>query len=253
MKHRKIAPVLLLTSATLLLVACLPGIVGGCMDLLTLGKPDEAPIGHVELELGSQEEMDPGRMFQKLALERNMQLIPVTNREATMTKEQVFSAVEEQMGAYDFFQWFDYTQRTAEPHLAMDPEDSDNYAIIWAVDYASKEPYHNLFLHVDDATGAILKIDYYTHEELYPAQEQRHIFENWTNSYFERLGLGMDSAYVRSLDVTWTQQSSEKDSLRVNCYMQEIQYGLVTVSFTVKPGGFYISFSGSQEGMQWEK
>lgn len=253
MKHKKIAPILLLTAAILLLVACLPGIVGGCMDLLTLEKADMAPIGHVELQLGSRGEIDPGRMFQKLALERNMQLIPVTNREATMTKDQVFSAVEEQMGEYDFFQWFDYTQRTADPHLAMDPEDSDNYAIIWVVDYASKEPYHNLFLHVDDTTGAILKIDYYTHKTLYPAQEQRDIFEEWTSTYFERLGLAMSSDYVQSLDVSWTEQNSEKDSMRVNCYMQEIQYGLVTVSFTVKPGGFYISFSGSQEGAQWEK
>lgn len=253
MKHRKTAPILLLTAVILLMIACLPGIVGGLMDLLTLEKPDEAPITQIELQLGTQTEIDPGRMFQKLALERNMQTIPVTGREATMTKEQVFSAVEEQMGGYGFFQWFDYTQRTAEPQLAIDPEDSDNYAIIWVVDYASKEPYHNLFLHVDDTTGAILKIDYYTHETLYPAQEQRDIFEEWTNTYFERLGLGMDSEYVRSLDVTWTEQNSEKDSIRGNCQMQEIQYGLVTVSFTVKPGGFYISFSGSQEGVQWEK
>lgn len=253
MNHKKIGIILLLTLAVLILVACLPGLVGICMDFVTLKKPDTAPINAIELNLGTAEAVDPGRMFQKLALERNMQLIPVTSREATMTKEQVFSAVEEQMGEYDFFQWFDYTQRTAEPQLAMDPEDSDNYAIIWVVDYASKEPYHNLFLHVDDTTGAILKIDYYTHEELYPAEKQRYIFEDWTNTYFERLGLGMDSEYVRSLDVSWTEQNSENDSMWVNCYMQEIQYGLVTVSFTVKPGGFYISFSGSQRGVQWEK
>ena len=253
MMHRKIAPILMLTGAILLLVACLPGIVGGCMDLLTLEKANMAPIGHVELQLGSREEIDPGRMFQKLALERRMQLIPVTNREAAMTKNQVFAAVEEQMGEYAFFQWFDYTQRTAEPQLAIDPEDSDNYAIIWVVDYACKEPYHNLFLHVDDATGSILKIDYYTHEALYPPEEQRYLFEEWANTYFARLGLGMDSEYVRSLDVSWTEQNAETDSLRVNCDMLEIQYGLVTVSFTVKPGGFYISFSGSQEGMKWGK
>lgn len=247
MKHRKTGAILLLTAAILLLVAGLPGITGCCMDCLTLEKPDSAPIGQIELQLGTREEMDPGRMFQRLALERNMQLIPVTSREATMTKDQVFSAVEEQMGEYDFFQWFDYTQRTAEPHLAMDPEDSDNYAILWVVDYASKEPYHNLFLHVDDTTGAIVKIDYYTHETLYPAQEQRDIFEGWTNTYFERLGLGMTSDYVQSLEVR-TEESKEKDSMAVHYHLQEIQYGLVTVSFTVKPGGFYISFSGSQEG-----
>lgn len=252
MRHRKTGAILVLTAAVLLIVACLPGIVSRFMDLLTLEKPDSAPIGQIELQLGTREEMDPGRMFQRLALERNMQLIPVTNREATMTKEQVFAAVEEQMGEYDFFQWFDYTQRTAEPHLAMDPEDSDNYAILWVVDYASKEPYHNLFLHVDDTTGAILKIDYYAHGTLYPAEEQRDIFEGWTNTYFERLGLGMTSDYVQSLEVR-TEENKEKDSMAVHYHLQEIQYGLVTVSFTVKPGGFYISFSGSQEGVQWEK
>lgn len=252
MKDRKTGAIALLTLLLLLLVACLPGIVGGCMDLVTLEKADTAPIGHIELQLGTREEIDPGRMFQKLALERNMQMIPVTDREAAMTKDQVFSAVEEQMGEFEFFQWFDYTQRTAEPHLAMDPEDSDNYAILWVVDYASKEPYHNLFLHVDDASGAILKIDYYTHEELYPAQEQRDIFEGWTTTYFEQLGLGMTSDYVQSLEVR-TEERNEKDSMAVHYHLQEIQYGLVTVSFTVKPGGFYISFSGSQRGVQWEK
>lgn len=251
--NKRIGQILLLTAALLILVACLPGITGCCMDIMIHGKANTAPITQIELQMGSRTEIDPGRMFQRLALERNMQTIPVTSREATMTEEQVFSAVEEQMENYGFFRWFDYTQRTAEPQLAIDPEDSDNYAIIWVVDYARKEPYHNLFLHVDDATGSILKIDYYTHEELYPAEEQRDIFEEWTNTYFERLGLGMDSEYVRSLEVSWTEQNSEKDSMRVNCYMQEIQYGLVTVSFTVKPGGFYISFSGSQEGMKWEK
>ena len=244
--HRKIGWALLTTVAILLVVACLPGIVGDLMDLLTLGKPDEAPITQIELQLGNQTEIDPGRMFQKLALERNMQTIPVTDQEATMTKEQVFSAVEEQMEGYEFFQWFDYTHRSAEPQLAIDTEDSDNYAIIWVVDYASKEPYHNLFLHVDDATGAILKIDYYTHETLYPAKEQRYIFEEWTSDYFDRLGLAMDSEYFQSLDVSWTEQNSEKDSMRVNCHMQEIQYGVVIVSFTVKPGGFFISFTGTR-------
>lgn len=252
MKHKHIGPVLLLTAALLILVACLPGIVGGFLDLLTLEKPDTAPIGHIELQMGGQTELDPGRMFQRLALERNMQTIPVTDREAAMTKEQVFSAVEKQMESYGFFQWFDYTQRTAEPHLALDPADSDNYAIIWVVDYARKEPYHNLFLHVDDATGSILKIDYYTHETLYPAEEQRDIFEGWTNAYFDRLGLGIGSEYMDSLKV-WTEETKGEDSMTVLYHIQEIQYGLVTVSFTVKPGGFFISFSGSKEGAQWEK
>ena len=246
MNHKKIGIILLMTFAVLILVACLPGLVGICMDFVTLKKPDTAPINSIELNLGTAEAVDPGRMFQKLALERNMQLIPVTQREATKTPEQIYAAVEEQMELLTFFQWFDYTKRTAEPQLAMDPEDSDNYAIIWVVDYASKEPYHNLFLHVDDATGAILKIDYYTHETLYPPQEQRYIFEEWTNTYFERLGLGMASEYVQSLEVHWTEEKPEKDSTRVCCHMQEIQYGIVTVSFTVKPGGFFVSFTGSR-------
>lgn len=249
---KRIGPILLLTAGLLVFIACLPGLVGGFLDLLTLGKPDTAPITQIELQMGTQTEIDPGRLFQRLALERNMQTIPVTGREATMSKEEVFSAVEEQMAQYDFFQWFDYTQRTAEPQLAIDPEDSDNYAIIWVVDYASKEPYHNLFLHVDDTTGSILKIDYYTHEELYPPEEQRYIFEGWTTSYFEQLGLGMDAEYMQSLKV-WTEESKEKDSMSVIYHIQEIEYGLVSVHFIVKPGGFYIAFSGSQEGMKWEK
>lgn len=246
MNCKKTTLILAATLMVLILVACLPGLVGICMDKITLEKPDTAPISPIELNLGTSEGSDPGRMFQKLALERNIQLIPVTQRETTKTSEEIYEAVEEQMALLTFFQWFEYTKRTAEPHLAMDPEDSDNYAIIWVVDYASKDPYHNLFLHVDDATGAILKIDYYTHETLYPSKEQRYLVEQWRDVYFERLGLAMSSEYVQSLDVSWTESNPEKDSTHISCHMQEIQYGIVTVSFTVKPGGFYISFTGSR-------
>ena len=246
MNRKRTGLILTATLAVLILVACLPGLVGICMDVLTREKPDTAPITPVELNLGTEEVIDPARMFQKLALERYAQLIPVTEREAAKSAEEIYAAVEEQMEQLSFFQWFDYTKRTAEPHLAMDPEDSDNYAIIWVVDYASKEPYHNLFLHVDDATGAILKIDYYTHETLYPPVEQRYLFEEWCGAYFNRLGLGMDSEYIQALDPSTSVSNPEKDSMRVSYHLQEIQYGIVTVSFTVKPGGFFISFTGSR-------
>ena len=246
MNRKRTGQILVVTLTVLILVACLPGLVGICMDVLILKKPETAPITPIELNLGTEDTIDPGRMFQKLALERNMQLIPVTQREATKTPEEIYEAVEEQMKLLTFFQWFDYTKRTAEPHLALDPEDSDNYAIIWVVDYASKEPYHNLFLHVDDATGAILKIDYYTHENLYPQKEQHYLFEEWCSVYFDWLGLGMSSEYVQSLDVSWSELNPEKDSTRITCHMQEIQYGIVNVSFTVKPGGFFISFTGTR-------
>lgn len=246
MSCKRTGQILVVTLTVLILVAWLPGLVGVCMDYFTLKKPETASITPIELNLGTAEVSEPGRMFQKLALERNMQLIPVTRRETTRTAEEIYEAVEEQMGLLTFFQWFDYTKRTAEPHLAIDPEDSDNYAIIWVVDYASKEPYHNLFLHVDDATGAILKIDYYTHETLYPANEQRYLFEEWCSDYFNWLGLGLDSEYVQSLEVSTSVSNPEKDSMRVSYHMQEIQYGVVTVSFTVKPGGFFISFTGSR-------
>lgn len=98
---KRIGKVLLITAALLILVACLPGITGCCMDCMTHGKADTAPITQIELQMGDRAEIDPGRMFQRLALERNMQTIPVTSREATMTKDQVFSAVEEQIPNID--------------------------------------------------------------------------------------------------------------------------------------------------------
>jgi len=99
--------------------------------------------------------------------------------------------------------------------------------------------------YVDDATGAILKIDYYTHENLYPPEEQRFLFEEWTEGFFSGLGLEMNSEYMQSLEIH-TKEEKAKDAMTFRYHIQEIQYGLVTVSFTVKPGGFYISFSGSR-------
>lgn len=242
--------ILLLTLLLLITGAYLPGIVCFFRELSALGKPNVSPVQQIILRLEEPTLTDSGVMFQKLALERHMQTIPVTEKEASKSSDQIYQAVEKQMDAYlecGLFQWFSYTQRTAEPYLAVDEQDPDNYAIIWAVDYACKdETYHNLFLHVDDSTGTILKMDYYTDQVLYPPEEQQLCFEGWCTSYFDALDLAAGSEYVQSLD-TWTDVYRSGDVLTVTYCFQEIEFGLVCVSFTMNPNGFYISFSNSQE------
>lgn len=253
MRSRKIAFSLLLTTLLLIGIGCLPGITGAFFDLFTLNRPEVSPIQQVQLHMGSQPEVNPGRMFQYLALERDMQTIPISPDEATMRPEQVYQSVEAHMDMYSFFSWFDVSKQTAEPYLAIDPTDPDYYGIIWVVDYARKEDtYHNLFVHVEDSTGKILKIDYYTEEFLFPPNEQRYLFEEWTSSYFQELGLSSDSEYIQSLE-SWTEDLHNDDSMTMIYHFQEIEFGLVSVSFTVNPNGFFISIAGSREGIQWGK
>lgn len=248
MKSRKIICALLGTLLLLLLGSRLPEMTGSILDNSAMGKPKYAPMTSVKLELGVKPQVDPARMLQRLALERNMQTYPVTEKDTTMTESEIYKAVEDHMNPHvesGFFRWFQDSSRSAEPYLAVDPSDPDNYAVIWAVDFAAQEePYHNLFLHVDDATGNILMMDYYSDEYLYPPEQQRYCFESWINDFFKPLGL-IGTQYVQSLQVRTEEYHSEPDSMTVRYSFQEIQYGLVQVAFTLNPNGFYISISGS--------
>lgn len=240
------ALLLLLTVLCIIGGAMLPRVVARVTDRLDADQVVYGQMQSVQLELNVTEQPDPARMLQMLALERNMTTIPVTEAEASMTEEEVYAAVQRQMDEYcdvGIFQWFDVTHRTADPYLAMDPDDPDNFGIIWGVSLSHQEsPYHNLFVHLDDATGKILMLDYYTEEYLYPSEEQRYVFEPWTDTYFAQLGLSYNTEYVQSLETDVSETRLDDDTMMVRYTFQEIEFGEIYLEFYVSPNGFYIQF-----------
>ena len=85
-----------------------------------------------------------------------------------MTEDEVFEAVNALMDQYvaaGIFRWFPETARDAQPYLAVSADDAYNSGIIWAVNLTKEDdPYHNLFLHLDDETGKIIYVDYVNHD-----------------------------------------------------------------------------------------
>lgn len=165
MRKLKTALAVLLVLCALAAAACLPWAVTRIMDLSQKGRVGLADISPVKLEFSPREaDLGPEYMLGRLKLEASMSTVPVDEKDAAMTKAEVVDAVEEGMGRYEaagIFEWFDYSEAYATPYLGIDPNEPDNFSIFWTVSMVQEEdPYRSLFLHVDDATGAIISIRY---------------------------------------------------------------------------------------------
>ena len=144
-------------------MALLPTGIGWISDWLTNERPGTAPVQSVKLALGDDRTDEPGYMMRKMALECRMTTIPVEPAQASMSEEAVYTAAREAMEAYidaEMFEWFDYSFFHAEPYLGIDPMDKNNNTVFWGVSFVNEaDPYHFLFLHIDDETGKI-KVEY---------------------------------------------------------------------------------------------
>ena len=253
----KLPLILMLTVALIVTGMFLPVIAGLVMDGLSIGKAAAAPMQSVELSFSTDEEKREGYMLKKLALEREMTSFPVTAGEASMSEEDVFTAVEAQMDRYvaaGVFQWFEPSYRSAEPYLFVSGDSSNNMSIIWAVHIVQEaDPYQNLFLHLDDETGSILYMDYVntnTDEYLYNPDVESAEKEMWsamdafTGVYFSQRGLTEQAETERSgtqSDYTYLYTEPAEGASAVYVFT-DTGYGDVTIQFVLKYNGFYIMF-----------
>lgn len=248
MRRIRIVLILLLTAALIITGAFLPRITTAVMDLTTAAKVSTAPMQSVQLDFRSTGQQDSGSILKKLALEQSMYTVPITAKDASMTEEEVFAAVETCMDMYvssGIFSWFEETYRMAEPYLAIAADDTDNASVIWAVHFVHEDdPYRNLFLHLDDETGKILYLDYVTYDPdstFYP-EDQAYALETFTGIFFEQLGL-TDLADSNSSSLnTAAERMQDGDVWCLRFTFPDTQYGEVVLEFYVKPTGFYILF-----------
>ena len=243
-------PILLLLTAVLIAAgALLPRIVAAVQDTVHTNKAGYSDIQSVALEFGESKDQAAVRMMKKLTLEKNMHTLPIDTAEASMTEAEVYEAVEACMDVYvanGLFRWFKDTYRSVEAYLAIDPDNANNISVFWAVHIVKEDdPYHNLFLHLDDETGKIIYLDYvnyepnettYTPGEAFTETLYREA-EAFTSIYFDQLGL-TDMASHAQVEVL----ERDGDVLELRYTFSDEEYGELTIEFYVQTNGFYIHF-----------
>lgn len=236
--------IFLLTAVLIITGAFLPRITGAIADQMRSSKVHTAPIQSVQLNLNSN---TANSMIQKLSIRSEMHTIPITAEDASMTEDEVFAAVEACMDMYvsnKIFSWFEETYRTAEPHLAINPNNTKDFFIFWAVNFVEeKDPYNNLFLHLDDETGQILYIDYVTYDpdKSYFPEDQSYVVDTFSGLYFEQLGLSDLADPDFSENVTLDEMISN-DVWSKRYTFSGLGTDTFSIEFYVKPKGFYILF-----------
>lgn len=247
MKKLKSALLILLTAALIVCGAVLPGAASAAMDHMDSQNPGSAQIQSVQLQFDGSDPSEP--LIRKLAIRSQMDTIPITASGAAMTEDEVFSAVESCMDMYvsnGIFSWFEDTYRTAEPYLAINPNDTDEYYVFWAVHIVREDDlYNNLFLHLDDESGKILYLDYVTYDpdrSFFP-EDQAYALDALTGIYFEQLGLSEMADPSLSTDVTVYDNIDGADDVWSRRYtFRDSESQGFTIEFYVKPKGFYILF-----------
>ena len=244
MRKMRLPLILLLTGALIVIGAFLPGIVSAVIDRTVMGKSENASMQSVQLEF-SGETWEPDDMMKKLAVEQIMYTIPISAKDASMTEEEVYAAVEDCMEKYvsnGIFSWFEDTYRMTETYLAVSP---DNMNIIWAVNIVRKDdPYQNLFLHLDDETGKILYLDYVSYDPdgaFYP-EDQSYVLDAFAGIYFEQLGLTDLTDPDPYAQYPAAEEIQENDVWCRRYTFPDTEYGEIILEFYVKSTGFYISF-----------
>lgn len=242
--------ILLLVVALIALFAVMPKLAAAVSDHFTNERPGSAPMQSVELALSSGKADEPGYMMRKLALEQRMSTIPIEPAQASMTAEDALAAAQDGMTAYmeaHMFEWFEYTFCSAEPYLGIDPDDKTNNSIFWSITFATQsDPYHYLFLHIDDETGKILYLSYETNGpdkyNYYYPENQRLMMEGLVDAFFGPLNLTQRGEYENLLGESVIEKELTDDVTCVVYTFDDAEYGTIHVAFHITPEGFHVYF-----------
>lgn len=252
---RKLIPAIsaLLAAALIAAGAFLPQITAFLMDQAEKGRTGSAPIQSVELNL--RDETAAEYAAQRLAMESHMYAVPIDLQVASMTEEEVYAAVEENMKDYEaagIFDWFPYTSRSAEPYMGIDAGNISQTGVFWGVTYVNeKSPYQYLFVHIDDETGKIYFLNYedYGKESAYSetspeyTAQMNYILDNFTRIFFYQLGLAEVRQYYDSEGLV--EQEEVDGDVHLRRYrMGDAEYGEITIEFYANPAGFHLYYFG---------
>lgn len=244
----KTAISLLLAALLVVAFAWMPRLVGAITDRISNGKAVTAPIRAVTLAASGND----GDTIRKLALNQRGTPISIDQEVASMSVEDVYLAALAGMEAYvdaGLFEWFSYSSWQVTPYLWIDLENRDNNAIFWTVLFYLDNQGQTLSLDIDDETGKIYRLNYYTsgtdRDKYTLSSNRRALMERFVEVYSSSIGLTQEPVNTyKNYTGADSDETEPPHSLTSAKYTFEDEtYGLLYLSFVIFGEGFYIEFS----------
>lgn len=245
----KLKTVLILLLAAAVIVGCayLPGFVGTMQDNAE-NEVRYAEIQALQLQLGNAQRGELP-MLGKLSLLKRGTTMEIAEEDAPMLPDTVLDRSHTEFSRYMdcglIHTELDFSKIWATPFLVFSPEDPDVNFIYWSVEVLDSSVNTSLTLLIDDETGKLLRIDYYTDEWYYAPEEQYYLLDTFYNVYMESLDL-IEELKAREDAVsdreTFTEDISTDGSAGIRVRFSDPEYGEVNLDFYVHPNGFYCYF-----------
>lgn len=248
MNKLKIWSTLLLTLGLLLLGAVLPKIAAALQDAAGRNRPSYSDMQALALDFSQERKMLS--LYEKLAVLGKGESISISDDAMVMTEDDAFAAAQECMTLYEqagLFQWFDVSFSSAQPHLAISLENTNNTVLYWTVTYIyKKDPSQTLTLDVDDETGKALRITYhkygsYSMDGVW--ERNREVLDRFADIYFTQLGLEEQAAQARDTGDGYEYYERDGEVSNAQYIFTDDTYGEINIALYVEgSGSFFVVF-----------
>lgn len=236
----------LLTVILIMAGAVLPSVVSSVFDDAVIEKSGSRSVNTVQLNVSNEEDRtEKSDLLKKLAMMKNMNTIPVTENETTMTVDDACTAADlclQEYKSVGIIPDFDVTYWSAEPYMAVESQNVGNYFFFWTVNLVNEyEPYHNLLLHIDDETGRILYINFISNAEEYMNTDRYTLMESFSKIYLQELGILQDVQEINEANGEFAYVDGEIDSgndiLQKRYCISDDTYGDILIDLYVNISG----------------
>ena len=185
MKKWKVPLVVFLTALLLTALGFLPVLAGILQDVGTDKQISHRPLHSIAPFIS---EKDPHlRFVDKLMILHDEQISAIVPALASMTEQQLRTAVEEGLQPYTaagILRQDHSMEFHANPYIAISLQDGQQYFLFWTVTlmWADSDIRYTLNLKIDDETGSILDINYYD-PGLFPTDAPGNWQYSWQESF----------------------------------------------------------------------
>lgn len=240
------------------LFARLPQIVLWATDMFTGNNGGTIPMEAIQTT--QPEDEDVSSVIHLLQMERNMYSVPISTEQASMTESQVLEIVEQWMQDCQdagFFTIFHPSYQNIEAYLCMDMINKGHFGVIWGVELTAEEmPYQDFFVHLDDATGKILYVNYQTSSEVESSSEPYtstggnevegtqliQQLESLADVYFRQLGYAEAAEYARTTGTGYSCEILSEDTACATYSFGDSQYGEINMDFYIYGAGSFHNY-----------